>query len=218
MTESPNPQRRQRLAAILALAPVVPVVTLERAEHAVPLARALAAGGLRSIEITLRTQAAWEGAERILAEAPEAVVGIGTVLSPGDLERAERLGAHFALSPGATPDLVAAAAASPLPFVPGITTPSELMAAQAAGLDIVKFFPAMAAGGPAALKALAGPFPGARFCPTGGIDGSNAAEWLKLSNVLAVGGSWVCPTRAIREGAWDEITGLARAAAGLRGV
>ncbi|WP_262268128.1 bifunctional 4-hydroxy-2-oxoglutarate aldolase/2-dehydro-3-deoxy-phosphogluconate aldolase [Microvirga yunnanensis] len=204
--------RSRTLADILRAGPIVPVITLDRVEDAVPLARALVAGGLRLLEITLRTPAAADSAAAIIQDVPEAIVGIGTVLTPKDLERAQALGARYALSPGATPDLLEAASGSELPFIPGIATASELMAALAHGFPVVKFFPAVAAGGIPALKALAGPFPQARFCPTGGIDEKNARDWLALSNVVAVGGSWVCQTSDIRAQAWGEITAKAQRA------
>jgi 2-dehydro-3-deoxyphosphogluconate aldolase / (4S)-4-hydroxy-2-oxoglutarate aldolase len=202
--------RDKKLADLLGAGPIVPVITLERVEDAVPLARALIAGGLRLLEITLRTPAAADAAAAIIEEVPEAIVGIGTVLTPKDLERAQALGARFALSPGATPTLLEAAAASDMPFIPGIATASELMAALAHGFNTCKFFPAVAAGGIPALKALAGPFPQARFCPTGGVDGNNAKDWLALPNVVAVGGSWVCQTADIRAQAWSDITAKSR--------
>ena len=202
--------RNKKLADLLRAGPIVPVITLERVEDAVPLARALVAGGLRLLEITLRTSAAADSAAAIIREVPDAIVGIGTVLTPKDLERAQALGARYALSPGATPDLLEAASQSEIPFNPGIATASELMAALAHGFQTVKFFPAVAAGGIPALKALAGPFPQARFCPTGGIDEKNARDWLALSNVVAVGGSWVCQTSDIRAQAWGEITAKAQ--------
>ncbi len=215
MTQDLSPlagSRDRKLADLLAAGPIVPVITLERVEDAVPLARALVAGGLRLLEITLRTPAAADAAAAIIREVPEAIVGIGTVLTPKDLERAQALGARYALSPGATPDLLDAASRSEMPFIPGIATASELMAALAHGFPTVKFFPAVAAGGIPALKALAGPFPQARFCPTGGIDEKNAKDWLALPNVVAVGGSWVCQTSDIRAQAWDEITAKAQRA------
>ena len=208
--------RTDRLKELLGLAPVIPVITIERVEDAVPLARALVSGGLRLLEITLRTPAGRDAAAAIVAEVPDAVVGIGTVLTPQDLARSRDLGARFALSPGATPGLLDAAAESDLPFMPGVATASELMLALAHGFDTVKFFPAVPAGGIAALKALAGPFPQARFCPTGGVSEENAAEWLALSNVVVVGGSWLTPAGEMRAGAWDRITERARRAAALR--
>jgi 2-dehydro-3-deoxyphosphogluconate aldolase/(4S)-4-hydroxy-2-oxoglutarate aldolase len=204
--------RDKKLADLLRAGPIVPVITLERVEDAVPLARALVAGGLRLLEITLRTPAAADSAAAIIQEVPDAIVGIGTVLTPRDLERAQALGARYALSPGATPALLEAAAGSDMPFIPGIGTASELMGALEHGFQTVKFFPAVASGGIPALKALAGPFPQARFCPTGGIDEKNAGDWLALPNVVAVGGSWVCQTSDIRAQAWNDITAKARRA------
>jgi 2-dehydro-3-deoxyphosphogluconate aldolase/(4S)-4-hydroxy-2-oxoglutarate aldolase len=204
--------RDRQLADLLRSGPVVPVITLERVEDAVPLARALVAGGLRLLEITLRTPAAADAAAAIIRDVPDAIVGIGTVLTPKDLERAQRLGARYALSPGATPDLLDAASRNEMPFIPGIATASELMMALAHGFQTVKFFPAVAAGGIPALKALAGPFPQARFCPTGGVDEKNAKDWLALPNVVAIGGSWICPVSDIRAQAWDEITAKAQRA------
>lgn len=209
--------RQDQVKALLAAAPVVPVITIEAAAYAVPLARALLAGGLAAIEITLRTAAAAEAARRIAGEVPEAILGLGTVLTPDDLALAETLGARFALSPGATPRLLAAAAASPLPFIPGIATASELMGALEAGFDVVKFFPAEPLGGLKGLKALAAPFPNARFCPTGGISEANAGDWLREKAVLAVGGSWIAPAELIRAQDWGEIEQRARAASSLRG-
>jgi 2-dehydro-3-deoxyphosphogluconate aldolase / (4S)-4-hydroxy-2-oxoglutarate aldolase len=199
---------QEKLASLLKSAVVIPVLTIERLEHAVPLARALVAGGVRVLEVTLRTPVAIDAAKAIMAEVPEAVVGIGTILNASDLARAEALGAAFGISPGGTPDLLRAAAASKLPFAPGIVTASELMLALACGFDVVKFFPAEQFGGIKALRALAGPFPDARFCPTGGIGEANAAAWLAEPNVLAVGGSWLCPPADIRSGNWDGITAI----------
>ena len=202
--------RTVRLNAILEGAPVIPVVTIRDPARAVSLARALVAGGIRAIEVTLRTPQARDAAAAIIAEVKDAVVGIGTVLTPADLRAAEEMGAQFALSPGASPALLEAASASPLPFIPGIATPSELMAVLAAGLDVAKFFPAASAGGMAALKAFAGPFPTARFCPTGGIGEADAAAWLALPNVVAIGGSWLAPEADISAGRFDAITERAR--------
>lgn len=204
------------MVSMLEAARVVPVITIERIDDAVPLARALVAGGIRMLEVTLRTTVALEAAQAIMADVPEAIVGLGTVLDAADLARAETIGARFALSPGATPELLDAAAAHHrLPFIPGIATASELMAALARGFDVFKFFPAREAGGIAALRALAGPFPQARFCPTGGINAANAAEWLAEPNVVAVGGSWLCPVAEIRAGDWLSIERLASAASRL---
>ncbi|RDV03249.1 bifunctional 4-hydroxy-2-oxoglutarate aldolase/2-dehydro-3-deoxy-phosphogluconate aldolase [Undibacter mobilis] len=202
--------------ALLALAPVIPVITIDRASDAVPLARALVRGGLRAIEITLRTDAAMDAAKTIIAEVPDAIVGLGTVLTPADLDRAKQIGAAFAVSPGCSPDLLRAAAAGDLPYVPGIQTASELMACVNAGFDVVKFFPAVPAGGIAALSSLAGPFPSVTYCPTGGIGETNAAEWLAHPKVIAVGGSWIAPPSAVNDGAWDAIESCANTASRLR--
>jgi 2-dehydro-3-deoxyphosphogluconate aldolase/(4S)-4-hydroxy-2-oxoglutarate aldolase len=191
------------------------VITIEDASAAVPLARALVAGGLPVVEITLRTPAAVEAARAIIAEVKEAVVGIGTVLKPDDLQRAEGLGAAFAISPGLSIELLHAAASGNLPFVPGIQTASDLIACVTRGYDLVKFFPAVPAGGLATLNALGGPFPDVRFCPTGGIGEADAAQWLAHPRVVAVGGSWVAPASDIKAGAWSKIEARARAAAAL---
>jgi 2-dehydro-3-deoxyphosphogluconate aldolase/(4S)-4-hydroxy-2-oxoglutarate aldolase len=199
---------QQKLAALLKSAVVIPVLTIERLEDAVPLAKALVAGGARVLEVTLRTPVAIEAARAVMAEVPEAVVGIGTILNADDLARAEKLGASFGISPGATPDLLKAAAASGLPFAPGIATASEVMQALAHGFNLLKFFPAEQSGGIRAIRALAGPFPEVRFCPTGGVGEANAAAWLAEPNVVAVGGSWLCPSADIRSGNWDGITAM----------
>jgi 2-dehydro-3-deoxyphosphogluconate aldolase / (4S)-4-hydroxy-2-oxoglutarate aldolase len=204
--------RRSRLEEILRAARVIPVITIEREDDAVPLARALVAGGVFALEITLRTPAAPAAARAIAGAVPQAIIGIGTVLTPQDLDSARNLGARFAVSPGATPELLDAAASGDLPFVPGVQTASEIMAALTRGFDVVKFFPAVPAGGIAALKSLAGPFPQVRFCPTGGIGEENALDWLKLPNVASVGGSWLTPAADIRAGNWDAITARARRA------
>jgi 2-dehydro-3-deoxyphosphogluconate aldolase / (4S)-4-hydroxy-2-oxoglutarate aldolase len=198
----------KKLAELLRSACVIPVLTIERLEDAVPLAKALVAGGVRVLEVTLRTPVAIEAAKAIMSEVPDAVVGIGTILNADDLKRAQALGAKFGISPGATPDLLRAVAASGLPFAPGITTASELIQALAHGFDLVKFFPAEQSGGIKALRALAGPFPDVRFCPTGGIGEANAAAWLAEPNVVAVGGSWLCPAADIRSGNWAGISAI----------
>ncbi|WP_050627004.1 bifunctional 4-hydroxy-2-oxoglutarate aldolase/2-dehydro-3-deoxy-phosphogluconate aldolase [Bradyrhizobium viridifuturi] len=200
--------KQDRIAELIRQATVIPVLTIERLEDAVPLARALVAGGVRTLEVTLRTAVAADAAKAIITEVPDAVVGIGTILNADDLARAEALGAKFGISPGATPELLKAVAASKLPFAPGIATASELMQALAHGFDVVKFFPAEQAGGIKALRALAGPFPHVRVCPTGGIGEANAATWLAEPNVLAVGGSWLCPAADIRAGNWAGITAM----------
>ena len=205
MTATP---KQEELAALFEQATIIPVLTIERLEDAVPLARALVAGGVHVLEVTLRTPVAIESAKAIMADVPDAVVGIGTILNADDLARAEGIGARFGISPGATPDLLKAAAASGLPFAPGIATASELMLALAHGFNLVKFFPAEQSGGIKALRALAGPFPDVRFCPTGGIGEANAASWLAEPNVVAVGGSWLCPAADVRSGNWAGITAI----------
>ena len=201
------------ISAIAALAPVVPVLTVERTADAVPLARALVKGGLPALEITLRTGAALEALKAIAAEVPEAVVGAGTVLKPGQFEQIRRAGARFAVSPGSTPALVTAARAAGLPFLPGIQTVSEAMVLADDGFRLLKFFPADAAGGRAWLKAVAAPLAGLRFCPTGGIGIDTAQDYLSLANVACVGGSWVAPGDAVAAGDWARIERLAAAAA-----
>jgi len=198
-----------------ACAPVIPVITLHHVEDALPLARALVEGGLPVLELTLRTDCALEAIARIARELPQARVGAGTVLSPRDLAQVGAAGAAFAISPGATEALYAAAAGCELPLVPGIATASELMRGLELGWRRFKFFPAEASGGAAALRGLAGPFPGVRFCPTGGIDAARAPAWLALPNVACVGGSWMLPEAAIRAGDWTRIGALAREAAAL---
>jgi 2-dehydro-3-deoxyphosphogluconate aldolase/(4S)-4-hydroxy-2-oxoglutarate aldolase len=200
---------------ILGLSPVMPVVTIDAARDAAPLARALVAGGVRAVEITLRTPAGLAAIAAIAAEVPGAVAGAGTVLTPADLEAAAEAGAKFAVSPGSTLALLQAAARGPLPYLPAIATASELMAARDAGFSVTKFFPAAQAGGVATLKALAGPFPDARFCPTGGVDLATAPAYLALPNVLCVGGSWIAPRDAIAAGDFSRIERLAREALAL---
>jgi 2-dehydro-3-deoxyphosphogluconate aldolase/(4S)-4-hydroxy-2-oxoglutarate aldolase len=196
----------------LTLSPVVPVLTIPKAETAVPLARALVAGGLRVLEVTLRTADALEAIRRIAAEVPEAVVAAGTVLTPDDLKRAAEAGARFAFSPGLSDFMLEE---GPIPILPGVATASEVMKVLAAGITTMKFFPAVPAGGVGALKALYGPLPEARFCPTGGIEQANAGDFLNLPNVLCVGGSWPAPAKAIEGGHWEGIEVLAARAAAL---
>ena len=202
------------LRATLKLSPVVPVLTIQSVEDAVPLARALVAGGLKVLEVTLRTPAALEALQRIAAEVPEAVVAAGTVLTRGDLKRAAKAGARFAFSPGLADFMLEA---GPIPILPGVATASEAMKAMAADITVCKFFPAVPAGGLGALKAFYGPLPDLAFCPTGGVDLANAPQFLALPNVLCVGGSWVAPTAAIDAGDWGRIEQLAREAAALGG-
>jgi 2-dehydro-3-deoxyphosphogluconate aldolase / (4S)-4-hydroxy-2-oxoglutarate aldolase len=202
--------------ALLTRAPVIPVLTIERGRDAVPLARALVDGGLPVLEVTLRTAAALEAAQAIAAEVPEAVVGIGTVTDIPDIRQALDAGAKFLVSPGTSPPLAAALARVPVPVLPGCATVSEAMMLAALGFPVLKFFPAEVAGGVAFLKAVAAPLPDIRFCPTGGIDQRNAAAYLALPNVVAVGGSWVAPKDAVAAGDFARITVLTRAAANLR--
>jgi 2-dehydro-3-deoxyphosphogluconate aldolase/(4S)-4-hydroxy-2-oxoglutarate aldolase len=201
------------LLEILQLAPVVPVLTIEEEAHAVPLARALAAGGLRALEVTLRTPAGLGAIERIAAEVEDAVVGAGTVLTHDDHARVARAGARFAVSPGL---MDGARPGGEAPLLPAVITPTELMRGLQAGFRLFKFFPAVPAGGVAMLKSFAPVFPQARFCPTGGIGPDNAAEFLGLRNVVCIGGSWVAPAAAVRDGDWGRITELARACQLLR--
>lgn len=210
------PIKTEKLLAMLDGQPVIPVLRIDRIEDAVPLARALARGGLRVIEITLRTPVALEAIRRAAGEVEEAFVGAGTILDPSQFEQAAAAGARFIVSPGLTAGLLAAAHASEVPLLPGAITPGEIMTARQAGLDFLKFFPAEQAGGIGFLKALASPLAGVKFCPTGGVTASNAAEYLALQNVVCVGGSWVAPDSAIKAGQWDLIESLARKACGLR--
>ncbi|MFI9466660.1 bifunctional 4-hydroxy-2-oxoglutarate aldolase/2-dehydro-3-deoxy-phosphogluconate aldolase [Streptomyces sp. NPDC052492] len=203
-------------ASVLGLAPVVPVVVIEDAADAVPLARALVAGGLPAIEVTLRTPAAPDAIRAIAGEVPGAVVGAGTVITPEQVTGAVAAGARFLVSPGWTDVLLAAMRASGVPFLPGASTASEVMALLERGVREMKFFPARAAGGTAFLKSLAGPLPQARFCPTGGIGPDTAPEYLALPNVGCVGGSWMLPGDALAARDWDRVERLAREAAGLR--
>jgi 2-dehydro-3-deoxyphosphogluconate aldolase/(4S)-4-hydroxy-2-oxoglutarate aldolase len=196
--------------------PVIPVVTIERAADAVPLARALLAGGLSVVEITLRTPAALEAARAIIAEVEEMIVGIGTMMKPLDVTHAIDAGADFLVSPGTPANLAQALADAPVPALPGCTTVAEAMTLAALGFPVLKFFPAEPAGGVRWLNAVAEPLPEIRFCPTGGVNGDNAASYLALRNVLAVGGSWVAPTAAITAGDFAGITARARVAAALR--
>jgi 2-dehydro-3-deoxyphosphogluconate aldolase/(4S)-4-hydroxy-2-oxoglutarate aldolase len=190
----------------------LPVVVIEDADHAVPLARALVAGGLDLVEITLRTPAALDAIARIAAEVPDAIVGAGTILCEADLDAAITAGARFALSPGHTSALLQAASNRPIPFVPGVATPAEVMQVRAAGYYFAKFFPATAMGGQPVLRSLISPLPDMMFCPTGGITAVNAASWRALPNVACVGGSWLAPPDLLRAQDWPAITALARAA------
>jgi 2-dehydro-3-deoxyphosphogluconate aldolase / (4S)-4-hydroxy-2-oxoglutarate aldolase len=208
------PMPRSDISHLLGGTAVVPVLVVESVETGVALARALVAGGLSVLEITLRTSAALEVIRAISRES-EAVVGAGTVLQPEQYRSAERAGARFVVSPGATKRLLEHAEASETPFLPDALTSSEVMGLLERGYTCMKFFPAEPAGGVAYLKALAAPLPEARFCPTGGIDAASAPRYLALPNVLCVGGSWVAPGDALTAGDWPRITALARAASAL---
>ncbi|MDE8345264.1 MAG: bifunctional 4-hydroxy-2-oxoglutarate aldolase/2-dehydro-3-deoxy-phosphogluconate aldolase [Acidocella sp.] len=203
------------LEAILRAAPVIPVVIIEDVRHAVALARALVAGGLPVIEITLRTAAGLDAIRAIAAEVPDAIVGVGTVIEPSQYTHAAQAGARFAVSPGATTRLLDAAAQAGIAPLPGIATASEAMALIERGYQFAKFFPAEPAGGAAFLAALSSPLPQLKFCPTGGITLDSAPRYLKLPNVLCVGGSWMVSRTAIEAGDWGSITSLAAAAAAL---
>lgn len=203
------------VAQICNLAPVVPVLVIEDLAHAGPLARALVAGGLPALEVTLRTAAALE-AIRIMTEVPGGVVGAGTLLTPADVKAAKAAGASFGVSPGATARLLDACADHDLPLLPGAATASEIMWLLEQGYTVQKFFPAEQAGGAAYLKSIGGPIPQVSFCPTGGIGLKNARDYLSLPNVLCVGGSWVAPKDAMARGDWAAITALAVEAAALR--
>lgn len=208
--------KQQQLAEILALAPVVPVVILDELAHAVPMARALVAGGIPSIEVTLRTPVALDAIRAIAAEVEGAMVGVGTVLHGKQLEAARAAGARFAVSPGASPGLLDAAADSELPLLPGVATAGEAMGLLERGHRYLKFFPAVPAGGAKLLGAWASPLPQVRFCPTGGIGLASAPDFLALPNVVCVGGSWLTPKDKLHSGDWAGIERLAREAAALR--
>ncbi|MDQ3287776.1 MAG: bifunctional 4-hydroxy-2-oxoglutarate aldolase/2-dehydro-3-deoxy-phosphogluconate aldolase [Pseudomonadota bacterium] len=212
-----NPETRAaHVDAILSRAPVLPVLSIGRIEDAVPLARALVEAGLPVLEVTLRTPVALDAIARISREVPQACVGAGTVLSEADLAAVEAAGGEFAISPGATDALYAAAARSRIALIPAIATASELMRGLEHGHRRFKFFPAESSGGMAALRAFAGPFAQVKFCPTGGIDAARAPAYLKLPNVVTVGGSWMVPSDAIERGDWAAITALAGACTLLR--
>ncbi len=199
--------------SILTAGPVVPVMVIEQLEQAVPLAQALLAGGVKVLEITLRTQVAVAAIARIASELPEAIVGAGTVTNPEQLAAVTEAGAKFAISPGLTTQLLKAANNGPIPLIPGISTVSELMVGRDHGLTEFKFFPAEAAGGIKMLKAISGPFPDITFCPTGGISTVNYHDYLALNNVACVGGSWLVPKDSVANNDWAKITELAAATA-----
>lgn len=208
-------QKTDKLLPILEGQPVIPVLKIDRLADAVPLARALAAGGLPAVEITLRTADAIDAIRLVADEVPEALVGAGTILSARNFDEAVDAGARFIVSPGTTQELLDCARVSDVPFLPGGITPSEIMSLREEGYSVLKFFPAEQAGGAAFLKSLASPLAGTRFCPTGGISLANAQIYLGLPNVICVGGSWVAPDDLLKAKDWDGITALARQAAGL---
>ncbi len=196
--------------------PVIPVIVLEHVEHAVPLARALVQGGVRVLEVTLRTKAALACIEAIVREVPDAIVGAGTLRTADDVHAAKKAGCVFGVSPGYTSEMAQTCRAVGLPLLPGVATASEVMQANADGMCFLKFFPATAAGGVPMLKALAGPFPDVAFCPTGGITPETAPQFLSLPNVKVCGGSWLTPADALKAGDWARITALAAATRALR--
>lgn len=208
--------KTEKLLALLNGQPVIPVLKIADIVHAVPLARALARGGLPAIEITLRTADALEAIRRVAGEVEEAIVGAGTILDRQQFKQAVSVGSKFIVSPGITRELLISADDSEVPFLPGAISPGEIMTARQAGLDFLKFFPAEQAGGAAFLKALASPIADVRFCPTGGVSAANAKDYLSLPNVVCVGGSWVAPDDLVRAGDWSRIESLAREAAALR--
>lgn len=202
---------------IMTVSPIIPVIAIEDAGQAVDLAHALIAGGIRVLEITLRTAAALDAISRLVSEVPDAVIGAGTVLTTTDLMKVKDAGAQFAISPGSTKELLMEASQQELPLLPGVATASEIMQGLDLGYTHFKLFPAVTAGGVGALKSFAGPFQSAVFCPTGGIDESNFRDFLALDNVLCIGGSWVAPGALIKAGRFDEITTISQSALSLIG-
>lgn len=201
---------------IVGIAPVMPVLTITDLEQAIPLARALTAGGLRVLEITLRTPVALAAVESLRKAVPEAIIGVGTLTRAVDFAAAGRVGAQFGVTPGLTPELAAAARGARFPLLPGVMTPAEVIAARSAGFNVLKLFPAQQAGGIGMLQALARPFPDVLFCPTGGITRALAPDYLALPTVVCVGGSWVAPRALVAAGDWSGIEALARDAAALK--
>ena len=214
----PNPQQWKMMPLdVLNAGPVVPVIVIKKIEQAVPLAQALLKGGIRVLEVTLRSAAAIDAIRLLSREVPDAIVGAGTVANPADLQAVAEAGAVFAISPGLTPSLLDAANQGPIALIPGIASASELMLGMELGYTAFKFFPAEAAGGVPMLKSIGGPFPQITFCPTGGVSPDNYNDYLALANVACVGGSWIVPSREIESGNWDKITQLAEdAVAGSR--
>ncbi|SEP79099.1 2-dehydro-3-deoxyphosphogluconate aldolase / (4S)-4-hydroxy-2-oxoglutarate aldolase [Solimonas aquatica] len=204
------------VAAVMNDGPVIPVIVIEELAQAVPMARALIAGGVRVLEVTLRTPVALQAIRLIADEVPEAIIGAGTLANVADLEAALKAGARFGVSPGSTVSLLRAARSAGLPLLPGVMTPGELMSALDEGYGALKFFPAVPAGGIAMLKALHGPFAQVRFCPTGGISPATAKDFLALPNVACIGGSWLTPAAAVKSGDWATVTRLASEAVALR--
>lgn len=201
---------------IVGLAPVIPVLTVNELEHAVPLARALVAGGLRVLEITLRTPAALAAVAAMRKAVPDAIIGVGTLTRAVDFAASDRAGAQFGVTPGLTPELAAASRGARFPLLPGVMTPTELITARAAGFNVLKLFPAQQAGGVGMLQALGAPFPDVLFCPTGGITRATAPDYLALPNVVCVGGSWLAPKAMLAAGDWAAIEALARDASALK--
>ena len=197
---------------IISAAPVMPVLVIHELAHAVPLARALVAGGLEVLEVTLRTPIAMDAVAAIAKDLPNAVVGVGTLTRPEQFSEAAKAGAQFAVSPGLTQVMLNASAESGMPYLPGVFTPSEVMTARNIGFEYLKLFPAQQAGGPGMLKALAGPFPELKFCPTGGVGKENYREYLALDNVASVGGQWLAPVELVTAADWEAITQLAAGA------
>ncbi len=204
------------LLEIMQASPVIPVIAIDDIAHAVPLANALVAGGIRVLEVTLRTAHGLPAIRAIAEQVPRAIVGVGTLTQPEEFAAARNAGAVFGVSPGLTPALIEAAGRNGLPLLPGVMTPSEVMAAREAGFRQLKLFPAVPAGGVGMLNAIAGPLPDVMFCPTGGISQETAAKFLACRNVACVGGSWLTPKEAVHAGDWARITELAAAASGLR--
>jgi len=202
---------------IMRTSAVIPVIAIDDIAHAVPLARALVAGGIRVLEVTLRTAHGLPAIRAMAEQVPDAIVGVGTLTQPAEFAAARDAGAVFGVSPGLTPALIEAARSSGLPLLPGVMTPSEVMAAREAGFRQLKLFPAVPAGGVGMLNALAGPLGDVMFCPTGGVSQDNAPQFLACPNVACVGGSWLTPKAALQAGDWDRITALAHAASALRG-
>lgn len=201
---------------VMRTGPVIPVIAIEDLAHAVPLAKALVAGGVRVLEVTLRTAAGLDSIRAIAREVPDAIIGVGTLTRPEEFAKAVEAGARFGVSPGLTPTMIQAAHETGLPLLPGVMTPSDVIAARLAGFSQLKLFPAQQAGGIGMLKALGGPFPDVMFCPTGGVSVENAPDFLALPNVACVGGSWLVPKAAITAGDWGKITTLAKEASALK--